>query len=92
MRAGRRSTPASHRRRGALADRAAEGLLYQALRDVRRDAGSVDLLDDRARGFAGTETAYRLAKKYNIKTVFGSDVLFDPGAASRQGNYLAMLS
>ena len=41
--------------------------------------------------FAGTENAYRMAKKYNIKTVFGADILFDPGAASRQGNYLAML-
>ncbi|PWK72702.1 imidazolonepropionase-like amidohydrolase [Aminobacter sp. AP02] len=42
--------------------------------------------------FAGTENAYRLAKKYNIKTVFGADVLFDPAAAKRQGNYLAMLA
>jgi imidazolonepropionase-like amidohydrolase len=32
-----------------------------------------------------------MAKKHNIKTVFGADILFDPGAASRQGNYLAML-
>ena len=42
--------------------------------------------------FAGTENAYRMAEKYNIKTVFGADILFDPGAASRQGNYLAMLT
>ena len=42
--------------------------------------------------FAGTENAYRMAKKYNIKTVFGADILFDPAAASRQGSYLAMLS
>src|SRR5262245_25874282 len=39
--------------------------------------------------FAGTENAYRLAKKYNIKTAFGADILFDAGAASRQGAYLA---
>ena len=42
--------------------------------------------------FAGTERAYEMAKKHNIKTVFGADVLFDPRAASRQGSYLAMLA
>ncbi|MGC2642002.1 MAG: amidohydrolase family protein [Pseudolabrys sp.] len=41
--------------------------------------------------FAGTENAYKLAKKYNIKTAFGADILFDAGAASRQGAYLAKL-
>jgi imidazolonepropionase-like amidohydrolase len=35
--------------------------------------------------FAGTENAYKLAKKYKIKTAFGADILFDAGAASRQG-------
>ena len=41
--------------------------------------------------FAGTDNAYRLARKYNVKTAFGADILFDAGAASRQGAYLAML-
>ena len=41
--------------------------------------------------FAGTEIAYALAKKYKIKTAFGADVLFDAGAASRQGSYLAKM-
>ena len=41
--------------------------------------------------FAGTENAYKLAKKYNIKTAFGGDILFDAGAASRQGAYLAKM-
>ncbi len=41
--------------------------------------------------FAGTEIAYKLARKYKIKTAFGADVLFDAGAASRQGAYLAKL-
>ena len=31
--------------------------------------------------FAGTENAYRLAKKYNVKTAFGADILFDAGAS-----------
>jgi imidazolonepropionase-like amidohydrolase len=40
---------------------------------------------------AGTDNAYRLAKKYNIKTAFGSDCLFDPKLAKRQGAQLAKL-
>src|ERR1700737_2373576 len=41
--------------------------------------------------WAGTENAHKLAKKYNIKTAFGTDILFDPDAASRQGAYLAKM-
>jgi imidazolonepropionase-like amidohydrolase len=41
--------------------------------------------------FAGTENAYRLAKKYGVKTAWGADILGDAGAASRQGQYLAMM-
>jgi len=41
--------------------------------------------------FAGTDVAYGLAKKYKIKTAFGADILFDAGAASRQGSYLAKM-
>src|ERR1700751_5001653 len=41
--------------------------------------------------WAGTENAYRLAKKYKIKTAFGTDILFDAEAASRQGAYLAKM-
>jgi imidazolonepropionase-like amidohydrolase len=41
--------------------------------------------------FAGTDNAYKLAIKYKIKTVFGSDVLFDPKLATRQGAQLVKL-
>jgi len=41
--------------------------------------------------FAGTENAYKLAKKYNIKTAFGTDILFNAGATARQGTYLAQM-
>jgi imidazolonepropionase-like amidohydrolase len=41
--------------------------------------------------FAGTENAYKLAKKYGVKTAWGADILGDAGAASRQGQYLAMM-
>nr|WP_201404362.1 amidohydrolase family protein [Kaistia sp. 32K] len=50
--------------------------------------------DSRARAlqvFAGTDNAYRLAKKYGIKTAFGSDALFDPRVATRQGAQLVKL-
>jgi len=40
----------------------------------------------------GTDTAYRFAKKYNIKTAFGTDVLFDPKLAAKQGKQLAKLT
>ena len=40
---------------------------------------------------AGTDNAYRLAKKYKIKTAFGTDVLFDAKLAAKQGKQLAKL-
>ena len=39
----------------------------------------------------GTDTAYALAKKYRIKTAFGTDVLFSAAWAKRQGAQLAKL-
>jgi len=42
--------------------------------------------------FAGTDTAYRLAKKYRIKTAFGTDILFSQALAQRQGALLATLT
>jgi imidazolonepropionase-like amidohydrolase len=41
--------------------------------------------------FAGTDNAYRLAKKYKIKTAFGTDILFDARLTSRQGAILAKI-
>ena len=40
---------------------------------------------------AGTDTAYKLAKKYKIKTAFGADIVGDPRAVSQQGAYLAQM-
>ena len=40
---------------------------------------------------AGTSTAYSLAKKYKIKTAWGSDFLFDPSARVQQGKQIAKL-
>jgi imidazolonepropionase-like amidohydrolase len=41
--------------------------------------------------FAGTDNAYKLAKKYEIKTALGTDILFDARLTSRQGAILAKL-
>ncbi len=40
---------------------------------------------------AGTDRTYRLAKKHKLKTAFGTDVLFSPKLAQRQGALLATL-
>jgi imidazolonepropionase-like amidohydrolase len=40
----------------------------------------------------GTGRAYELAKKYHIKTAFGSDILFSPELAKRQGALLVSLT
>lgn len=41
---------------------------------------------------AGTDRVYALAKKYKIKTAFGTDVLFSKALADRQGAMLAALT
>jgi len=41
---------------------------------------------------AGTDTAYALAKKYKLKTAFGTDILFSPALAKLQGALLARLA
>lgn len=41
--------------------------------------------------FAGTDVAYRLARKHNLKTAWGTDIIFSPALASRQGALLVSL-
>jgi imidazolonepropionase-like amidohydrolase len=40
----------------------------------------------------GMDNTYRLARKHKIKTAFGTDVLFSPALAQRQGELLAKLT
>ena len=42
--------------------------------------------------FAGTEETYRLARKYRLKTAFGTDVLFSSALAAQQNRILASLT
>jgi len=41
--------------------------------------------------FAGADTAYKLAIKHKIKTAWGTDTLFDPKLADKQGKQLAKM-
>src|SRR5262245_13260629 len=41
--------------------------------------------------FAGADATFRLAKKYKIKTAWGTDILFSPQLATRHGELLATL-
>lgn len=40
---------------------------------------------------AGLDKAVSLTKKYNVKTAFGTDLLFDPKLAAKQGKFLAKM-
>jgi imidazolonepropionase-like amidohydrolase len=42
--------------------------------------------------FKGTDNAYALAKKYKIKTAWGTDILFDAELAAKQGDELAVMT
>jgi len=42
--------------------------------------------------FGGTDAAYALARKYGIKTAWGTDILFDAAAADGQGSSLAKMT
>ncbi len=41
--------------------------------------------------FGGTDTAYALARKFKIKTAWGTDALFDAANAAKQGAQLAKM-
>lgn len=61
------------------------------------DMGGTDALGPaeqakKAQVVAGTETVYALAKKYKIKTAFGTDILFSKELAKRQGAMLTALT
>jgi imidazolonepropionase-like amidohydrolase len=42
--------------------------------------------------YAGTDTAYGLAKKYKLKTAWGTDLLFNPAMTKNQGAILTTMS
>jgi imidazolonepropionase-like amidohydrolase len=42
--------------------------------------------------YAGTERTYQLARKYKLKTAFGTDLMFSSALAAQQGRMLASLT
>ena len=42
--------------------------------------------------YSGTDAAYRLARKYKLKTAWGTDILFDAKSAANQGAVLTTLA
>jgi imidazolonepropionase-like amidohydrolase len=42
--------------------------------------------------YAGTDAAYRFARKYKLKTAWGTDILFDPQMTANQGAILTTLA
>jgi imidazolonepropionase-like amidohydrolase len=69
-------------------------LSTQAFPDEMADAFPPGSLE-RAKAFevfAGTDRTFALAKKYRIKTAFGTDILFSRRLAQRQGELLAKLA
>ena len=41
---------------------------------------------------AGTETAYALARKHDVRVGWGTDTLFDPSLTTKQGKQLAKMA
>ncbi|WJV54828.1 amidohydrolase family protein [Prodigiosinella aquatilis] len=86
---------------GQLVDEAtvqlmAEKQLWWCLQPFLDDEDAVPMATPASRAkqllmSAGTDTAYSLAKKHNIKTAWGTDTLFDAHLATRQGAQLAKL-
>jgi imidazolonepropionase-like amidohydrolase len=68
-------------------------LSTQAFPDELADAfppGSLERMKARV-VFAGTDRTFELAKRHRIRTAFGTDILFSPQLAPRQGALLAKL-
>ena len=65
-------------------------LSTQPFLDVAAASGLGPAEQDKMRQVvSGTDRVYALAKKYGIKTAFGTDILFSQALAERQGAMLA---
>jgi len=68
-------------------------LSTQPFLDMSMAAGLGPAEQDKMRQVVtGTDRVYALAKKYGIKTAFGTDVLFSQALADKQGSMLAALT
>jgi imidazolonepropionase-like amidohydrolase len=85
---------------GQLIDEAAAQLMAEkgtwlSIQPFLDDEDAIPVLessrDKQLQLFAGTDNAYNLAKKYNLKTAWGTDTQFDARLATRQGAQLAKM-
>jgi imidazolonepropionase-like amidohydrolase len=80
----------------ATAAMLAERDVWLSIQPFRSEADTVALsgrsLQTALQVFASTDTAYRLAIKHGLKTAWGSDMLFSPALAARQGIMLTHLT
>ncbi|MBO9632601.1 MAG: amidohydrolase family protein [Chitinophagaceae bacterium] len=76
-----------------IADKGA-WLCLQAFLDneYSNEKSSADAREKQKMVATGTDNAYKLAKKYKIKTAWGSDMLFNPAATKNQNAILTTLS
>ncbi len=70
--------------------------IWWSLQPLRSDEGAFQRMSPVSQKkalqvWAGTDNAYKLAKKYKIKTAWGADILFDPAAAMRHGTDLSVM-
>jgi imidazolonepropionase-like amidohydrolase len=71
--------------------------IWWSLQPLRYDEGAFQRMSPVSQKkalqvWAGTDNAYKLAKKYKIKTAWGTDVLFSRALAQQQGAILASLA
>ena len=70
--------------------------IWWSLQPLRYDEGAFQRMSPVSQKkalqvWAGTDTAYKLAKKYKVKTAWGADILFDPDVARRHGTDLSVM-
>jgi imidazolonepropionase-like amidohydrolase len=98
IRAGVKCIEHGHLADEATAQLMAEKGIWWSLQPFLDDEDQIPLpegSDNRAKQLeviAGTDNAYALAKRYNVKTAFSTDTLFDQRLATRQGAQLAKLT
>jgi len=97
VRAGVRCIEHGHLADDATAELLAETGTWWSLQPFLDDEDAYRPPDPAARAkqlqvTAGTDHSYQLARKHGVKVAWGSDILFDPALAARQGRVLAKLT
>jgi len=96
VRAGVRSIEHGHLVDDATVELIAREQVWWCLQPFLDDDDAVPLTGDSRVKFlqmtAGTDIAYRLAKKHGVRIAWGTDILFDPVVTTKQGKQLAKMA